>query len=185
MEITKEQVENILVQIIHHIDEFGRGFAGDELWNKYSSGDFTLEKYLEVKSKIEQIKVHTQTLRDSSWEQFKNLASVSALCSTLLVIATFNNGILRYDNNIKILLTILLFAIVISVIGFYLNFHLAQEKSFDQLISLTEDVGGKAKADEIRNLRKSNNARILGWIPLIANSSIVIVVLSIMYLIWK
>lgn len=185
MEITKEQIENFLAQAILHIDEFGREIAGEELWEKYSSGDFNLGKYLEIKSKTEQIKIHMQTLRDSSWEQFKNLASVSALCSTLLVIATFNNSILPYDNNVKFLLTILLFAIVISVIGFYFNFYLAQEKSFNALVSLTEDVGGKAKADEIRNLRKDNNARILGWIPLIANSLIVIVVLSIMYLIWK
>jgi hypothetical protein len=184
MEINIEQILSLLAKAPAFIEKYGRQICGDKKWDKVSSEDFDLKKCFQMISDAQKMKVHLEMVKNSSWEQFRNLASVSAVCSTLLIIATFNNRILPYDNNIKLLLTILLLTIAISVYAFYKNFNSAQEKSWNELLLLTEKYGNEDEIKQMKDLKTGNDGRFLAHVPFIANYAIIFVICSIIILIW-
>lgn len=171
--------------IILLIMEYGRQIFGEKDWADIVSGQFDFKLYKQKIVNAEKMKLYLEVLRTSTSEQFKNLASVSALCSTLLVIATFNDRIFSYTIEVKYLLTLLLSAIIVSIWGFYKNFGDAQDQSFNELLVLTEQSGGKEEAEKLKKMKKDSKKKLLGYIPFLVNALITFVILGIISLIWK
>ncbi len=90
MEINKEQILNFIGEAVMWFEKQGRQICGDKKWEMISSEDFDLTKFFQMISDSQKTKIHLEVVKNSSLEQFRNLTSISALCATLLVIATFN-----------------------------------------------------------------------------------------------
>lgn len=180
-----EQIKDILEEFEPAMNEAGKQFFGEEEWKKFSSDSFNFETLKQQVSDSEKARVHLDVLKTASSEQYRNLASVSALCSTLLVIATFNDRIFPYGFEVKALLTILLCVIIVSIWGFYANFSGASEESFKELLILTERRQGKEDADKLRKIKEKGNKTPLSYVPFSVHFVVTLVILTIIYLIWR
>lgn len=174
-----------LIAYLPSIIKYGEEFFGKEKWDEIASGKFDFKAYRKAAADMERAKLHYEMLKTSSLEQFKNLASVSALASTLLVIATFNDRIFPYSIWVKILLTILLIAIIISLWAYYKNFSNASEKSYNELLKLHEQNGDMETVLAFKKIKDSAKRNILGYTPIVVNFLVTFAIIGILILIWK
>lgn len=180
-----ERFEEILEDVGPALNEAGKQFFGEKEWEEFSSSGFDVEVLKTQIYDFEQVKLHLDVLKTASSEQFRNLASVSALCSTLLVIATFNDRIFPYNIEVKALLTVLLIVIIVSVWGFYINFSDASKKSFKELLVITERRQGKEAVDKLQKIKKDGKKNPLSYVPVAVHMIVTFVILGIIFLIWK
>jgi len=97
------------------------------------------------------------------------LPSISALCATLLVLATFNNGLLPLNNIVKMLLSVLL--VIIPIALFFYNSQLKKEQN-SYIKTLGESVASTL------------NDKIVGYFPDFVIYLISTVIAIVIYLIW-
>lgn len=180
---TKEK-EDGLNDIPSLIIKYAEKYFGKEKWSEIISGKFNFDSHKKVAVDMERAKLHCEMLKTSSLEQYKNLASISALSATLLVIATFNDRILPYSIWVKILLTILLVAIIISLWAYYKNFSDAAKKSFDELAKITEQYEDKESVLRMEEINKKAKRRLLNYAPMIVNILVIFAIIGIIILIW-
>lgn len=174
-----------LIAFLPSVLKYGEDFFGREKWNDIVSGKFDFKAYRKASADMERAKLHYETLKTSSLEQFKNLASISALASTLLVIATFNDRIFPYSIWVKILLTVLLVAIIISLWAYYKNFSDASEKSYNELLKLHEQNGDMDVVSAFKKIKENSKRNVLGYAPIAVNFLVIFAIVGILILIWK
>lgn len=180
-----EAIGMALKGILSFIMEYGEQYFGKEKWNDIVSGKFDFKAYRKAAADMERAKLHYETLKTSSLEQFKNLASISALASTLLVIATFNDRIFPYSIWVKILLTVLLIAIIISLWAYYKNFSDGSEKSYNELLKLHEQNGDTEVVLAFKKIKENAKRNVLGYAPIVVNFLVTFAIIGILILIWK
>lgn len=116
-------------------------------------------------------------LKEAALERLRFLPGVSSLAATLLVIATFNNQLLRLTDFVKVLISLLLLLIPFSIF-FYL--YEINETLNEAQKNLEKELGKKLISKDKKILL------LVGvyfpWIALIVMS---FVILSILILIWK
>lgn len=180
-----EAIEMALKDILPSIMEYGEQYFGKEKWNDIVSGKFDFKAYRKAAADMERAKLHYETLKTSSLEQFKNLASISALSSTLLVIATFNDRIFPYSIWVKILMTILLIATIISLWAYYKNFSDGQEKSYNELLKMHEQNGDTEVVAGFKKIKENSKRKAINYAPIVVNIFVVSAIVGIIVLLWK
>lgn len=131
----------------------------------------------------EQIKIHAELLNWAIRERFSMLSTVSALASTLLIVATFNNELIILDNFVRALLSVLLFLIPAGLWGLFYETGEAQKESLKHVKEIMEKNIGKEAAAEVEKLQKKRSFR--GLMPFLINAIFTIVVFLVIVLIWK
>jgi len=115
------------------------------------------------------VKFYLDLLHRSINARMAILPSISALCATLLVVATFNKDLLPLNNVVKTLVSILLLIIPPSL--FFYNSQLKDEQNS---YIKTLDVPPNSKLTE----------KFIGYFPDLVIFLITSVILIIVYLIW-
>lgn len=145
-------------------------------------GDFDIEKVKNLLSTNEQVKNNTELLNWAVRERFKTLSTVSALAAMLLIIATFNERLIPLTDFVRILLSVLLFIIPLSLCALLYELYKAESHSIDKIKEAIKKVGGPDISDKIeKEIRKSI---IRGLLPWFINGILSLAVLIIIVLIW-
>ena len=124
--------------------------------------------------KLERIKIHLQTLFSIINDRNKIIPLVASLSATILIVATFNEKLLPLDNFVKILITILLLVIPISLFDYAMKLRTGERSVAKRFGDLPKLLDGKSC-----------------WAKFWANSIylyiiiVFIVIVSIVFVIWS
>ncbi len=124
---------------------------------------------LEPEDRKDLAKFYLNLLHTSIHARMGMLPSISALCATLLVIATFNNALLPLNSVVKILISILLAIIPVALLSY--NSQLKKEQNS---YIKTLDV----------SVANTLNDKIASYFPDFAIYLISTAVAIVIYLIW-
>lgn len=166
-----------ILNILNKAEVFIKKHFGDKL-----DPEEILSKFKDEKT----INTNLEGLKTSSLEQFKNLASISALCATLLVIATFNDKIIGYNVYVQIILTVLLVVIMISTLGYFFNFNIYKNSSIKEIKKIATKNNNNELLEKIDKIKKDNRRKYwyLAFIPFISVFLINLVIVALIILIW-
>jgi len=125
-------------------------------------------------SSWEGFKVYSELLNWSVRQKFNTLSVMSALAATLLVVATFNSELIELNNVVRILLSILLLLIPVSLWALIYELHKAEIGAIEGMKESIEEIGGKFEKPK-KSFR--------GFIPWIINLFLTGVIIFIIVLI--
>lgn len=178
---SEEDLDSFMVLLMTYAEQI---FGKDEI-TTFLSGNLNIQQLKESLQNDTRKKIYFESLKSSASEQYKNLASISTIASTLLIIATFNDRIFPYSTTIKILLTILLIIIVLSLVGFYKNYNDAQCQAFKEIEKIAKKQQEQNALLALKQAKDTSRKRLLSYIPLIVNVLVISVICVILVLIWK
>jgi len=122
---------------------------------------------------LERVKNYSSLLMNAVWERYKLLSQISVLASALLIVATFNEAIIPLTNCVRTLLVIFLLLMPISLIGYLLAIHRAEQHAIKRMS--VELSRGNGNLIDI----------VLKWLPYYVVGVISLAVLFIIFIILK
>lgn len=166
-----------ILNLVNKVEVFIKKHFGDDI-----NPEDILNRFKDEKS----LNIHLESIKTSSFEQFRNLASISALCATLLIVATFNDKIIHYSFIVKIILSVLLLIIIFSISGYFLNFNIQKNKSFKEVENIAKKNDNKELLEKIKKIREENKKKYwyLSYLPFISTTLIDIIIVVLIVLIW-
>lgn len=141
-----------------------------------------INKAVKMWNRYEEIKNNTELLNWAVRKRFEALLTVSALSATLLIVATFNKDLIALDDFVRGLLSALLILIPGSLWLLYYESEKVGKNSLNKIYSIAREIAGE-KA--VNNIKKITKPSFRGAIPLIVNIIFSVLVLLIIFLIWK
>ena len=133
------------------------------------------EKIKKIWSSWERLKIHSELLNWSVRQKFNTLSVVSALAATLLVVATFNSELIELNNVVRILLSVLLLLIPVSLWALIYELYKAETGAIEGMKKSIEEIGGKFEKPK---------ESVRGFIPWIINGFLTGAIIFIIILIW-
>ncbi|MFA4890294.1 MAG: hypothetical protein WC587_01520 [Candidatus Paceibacterota bacterium] len=124
---------------------------------------------------LERIKVYYELLITAVWERYKLLPQISALAATLLIIATFNEKVILLTNRVRFLIIIFILLIPISIIGYLVALHQAENHAKKKI----KEITGK----ELPTKKQSNF--FIAYLPWCIAGIISILVIFVAFLVWQ
>lgn len=159
-------------------------FFGKERVNEFLSGKLDIEKLKEVPSSMERLKLYQEVLKMASTEVWRSLTTIATLSASLLIIASFDKNLSEIDICLKILISILLILIPMGLWSFYKNFTDALKNAFNEMKEIVEKLD-KEKAEKMKEVKKKSDKSFFTKIPAIMNFFLTIVIVGILFLMWK
>jgi len=98
-------------------------------------------KIKKIWSSWERFKIYSELLNWSVRQKFNTLSVISALAATLLVVATFNGELIELNNVVRILLSILLFLIPVSLWALMYELYKAEMGAMEGMKKSMEEIG--------------------------------------------
>jgi len=121
------------------------------------------------------ISTHQNLLTNSIFDRMRLLPMIAGLAATLLVIATFNNQLIPLDNTVKIVLSMLLILIPISLFLYNSDLKTSQSKNKEEIERL---LGTKPKT------KNTIFDKIIAWSPDMIIYIVFLVSLILIFKIW-
>lgn len=132
----------------------------------------------------QRVDLYSELLNYSVRQKMTSLATISALSAASLVVATFNPDLLPLTSLVKILISVLLVLVPLSMWGFLLESARATKHAQEKIQEITKDVTGHDIMEQFKNIPKNRMDVILAILPFIMNSILSISILIIIILIW-
>ncbi|MBL7022229.1 hypothetical protein ISR92_02865 [Patescibacteria group bacterium] len=122
-----------------------------------------------------------QALRDVVKAKSKIIPTVASLSATVLIVATFNNELLPLTHGLKVVLSILLGLIPISVILYLIELEVATKS---EVKSIEDQLGKKIVLDEGWSCFKKVLNHLLFLIPYLGSAILLLCIVYIIVQIW-